>query len=204
MPYREQVLIPFPPTLKSEPTLAHVRGTLVLASRQSLQRRDRFAAYRARLAPEHDMAITSATAGSWLPVELALAHYRACEALALPEDEQLALGAAVVHEMQRTFLGTVLRAAARGAEISPLTGIEKFFGVYARSFQGGGGRMLQVGPKDVRVEFIGNPLAAVRYFRLAFRGFVTAGVETFAHRVIVAELDMRDRLTQVGYRVSWV
>jgi hypothetical protein len=204
VPYREEVLIPFPLTMGSAPTLTHVRGTLILASRQSLQRRERFAAYRARLEPEHDLAITSAAAGSWLPVELALAHYRACEALALPEDEQLALGAAVVHEMQRTFIGTLLRAAARGAEVSPLTGIQKFFGVYARSFQGGGGRMVQVGPKDLRVEFVGNPLAGVRYFRLAFRGFVTAGVETFAHRVIATELEMRDSHTQVGYRVSWV
>jgi len=202
-PYAEDVLVPFPRTLSAVPEATHCRGTLLLASRRALQAHGHFDAYRARLAPDDELAIASSVAGTWLPIELGVAHYRACDALALPAGEQLRLGAAVVHELQRTFIGTVLRAAAKGAGVSPLFGLEKFFDIYARTMKGGGGRLVRVGPKDARVEFIGNPFSAIRYFRVAYRGFITAGCEFFAQRVVTAELDAHRSETTVGYRIAW-
>jgi hypothetical protein len=202
--FTEQELVPFPRTMADEPQVTHCRGTLIFSSRQTLQRHGHFDAYRRHLAPEHELAIASSTAGSWLPIELAVAHYRTCDALGLPVDEQLRLGGAVVHDIQRTFIGSVLRAAVRGAAVSPLVGMQKFFGTYARSFRGGGSRMVQIGPKDLRVEFVGNPVAAVHYFRVAFRGFITAGAEVFAHRVVTAELEAYGSPTSVAYRLAWV
>jgi hypothetical protein len=202
-PYREEELVPFPATLRDEPQATHCRGTLVLASRRMLLARGHFDAYRAHLAPEHETAIASSVAGMWLPIEVGVAHYRACDALDLPEPELLLLGAAVVHELQRTFIGTVLRAAGRGIGVSPLVGLEKFFGVYARSIKGGGGRMTRIGPKDVRVEFVGLPLADIHYFRVAYRGFITAGCEFFAQRVVAAELAAHRSPTRIVYRIAW-
>ena len=202
--FREETVVPFPEALAAEPMVTHCRGTLLLASRRALQRYGWFERYKAHLAPEHEIAIASSTAGTWLPVDLCLAHYGACEALDIPIDEQLMLGASVVHALQRTFIGTVLRAAGRGVELSPLVGLQKFFTVYSRSFKGGGGRMVRLGPKDVRVEFVGNPVASIRYFRVAYRGFITAGCETFAHRVVTAELDAHTSATTMAYRIAWV
>ncbi len=202
-PYPEEELVPFPPTLASEPQATHCRGTLILASRRTLQARGHFDAYRAQLAPEHETVIASSVAGMWLPIEVGVAHYRACEALGLPEAEQLHLGGAVVHELQRTFIGTVLRAAGRGIGVSPLLGLQKFFGVYARTIKGGGGRLVRIGPKDARVEFLGLPFADIRYFRVAYRGFIMAGCEFFAQRVIAAELSRHRSATSVAYRLAW-
>jgi hypothetical protein len=201
--YREEELVPFPPTLADEPQATHCRGTLVLASRRTLQSSGHFDAYRAHLAPHVETAIASSVAGVWLPVEIGVAHYRACDLLALPEQEQLSLGAAVVHELQRTFIGTALRAAGRGIGVSPLVGLRQFFGVYARTIKGGGGRLLRIGPKDARVEFVGLPFADIRYFRVAYRGFIQAGCEFFAQRAIAAELDTYRSPTKVAYRVAW-
>jgi hypothetical protein len=201
--FREELLVPFPPTLADEPLVTHCRGTLLFSSRLTLQRHGYFERYRAHLPPEAEMAIASSTAGSWLPLDLGVAHYRACDALALTIDEQLALGAGVVHDVQRTFIGSIMRAAGKGAGVSPLLGMQKFFGVYARSFKGGGSRMVRIGPKDVRAEFVGNPLAAIHYFRVAYRGFITAGCEIFAQRVVAAELDAHRSPTTVAYRVAW-
>jgi hypothetical protein len=64
--------------------------------------------------------------------------------------------------------------------------------------------MVQIGPKDLRVEFVGNPVAAFRYFRVGFRGFIVAGAEVFAQRVVAAELDAYGSPTSVAYRVAWV
>jgi hypothetical protein len=202
--YRQEVLVPFPPTLAEEPAATHCRGTLLIASRKGLQRQGHLERYRAHLAPQHDMTIASSVAAMWLPIELGVAHYRACDALDLPEAEQLELGAAVVHELQRTFIGTLVRAAGKGAGITAHVGLEKFFSVYARSFKGGGGRMVRVGPKDVRVEFVGNAFAAIPYFRVAYRGFLTAGCEFFAQRVVTAELDAYRSPTTMAYRIAWV
>jgi hypothetical protein len=204
MPFREEELVPFPATIGDEPAATHCRGTLLIASRRTLQRRGHFERYRTHLGPAHDMTIASSVGGTWLPIELGVAHYRACDALDLPVEETLELGAAVVREMQRTFIGTALRAAGRGAGISPLVGLQKFFGVYARALKGGGGRMVRIGPKDVRVEFLGLPFSAFRYFRVAYRGFITAGCEFFAQRVVTAELVSYMSPTTVAYRIAWV
>jgi len=201
--FREEVLVPFVSTLADEPVVTHCRGTLIFSSRPSLARRGHIDAYRKHLAPEHETAINSSTAGTWLPIELGIAHYRACDALDLSMDEQLQLGAAVVLEIQRTFIGTAMRAAARGAAISPIVGLKQFFGTYARSIRGGGSRLVQTGPKDLRVEFVGNPLAGIRYFRVAYRGFIVAGCEVFARRVVAAELDAYASPTSVAYRIAW-
>jgi hypothetical protein len=203
-PFREEVLVPFPPTLAREPDATHCRGTLLIASRQTLKSRGHFQRYQSHLAQEHDIAIASSVAGTWLPIELGMAHYRACDALDLPVEEQLELGGAVVHALQRTFIGTALRAAGKGALISPLLGLQTFFGVYARAIKGGGGRMVRIGPKDVRVEFRGLPLFTIRYFRIAYRGFITAGCEFFAQRVVTAELGAHLSPTTVAYRIAWV
>jgi hypothetical protein len=201
---REEVLVPFPPALTREPEATHVRGTLLIASRRTLKRRGHLERCREKLSPADDMTIGSSIAGTWLPIELGVAHYRACDALELPEDEQRDLGAAVVHDLQRTFIGMALRAAGTGVGVSPLVGLRKFFSIYARSIQGGGGRMVRVGPKDVRVEFVGNPFAAIAYFRIAYRGFIQAGCEFFAQRVVVAELRSHLSPTSVAYRIAWV
>lgn len=113
------------------------------------------------------------------------------------------MGGEVVRNLQKTFIGTVLKAASSGAGISPFVGLQKFTAIYARSIKGGGGRVVRVGPKDVRVEFVGLPLAAIRYFRVAYRGFIQAGCEFFAKRVVVAELAPYLSPTTVAYRIAW-
>jgi hypothetical protein len=42
----------------------------------------------------------------------------------------------------------------------------------------------------------GLPVSAIRYFRIAYRGFIQAGCEFFARRVVVA--------TTLAYRIAWV
>jgi hypothetical protein len=202
-PFAEEQLVPFPTTLADEPSVTHLRGTLLMSSRRALQRYGHFERYRALLPPNIEVAVASSVAGAWLPIELGVAHYQACDALQLPVDDALKLGAAVVHELQRTFIGTLLSTAGKEAGVSPLLGLQKFFGVYARSFKGGGGRLVRIGPKDIRVEFVGNPIVGIRYFRVAYRGFITAGCEVFARRVVTAELSARSSPTTVAFRVAW-
>ena len=201
---RGEVLFPYPPTLATEPDATACRGTLLLASTHALKRRGHFDRYARALAADHLATIISSVAATWVPIEVGVAHYRACDSLNLPLDEQLRLGADVVHALQKTFLGAVLRAASAGVGVTPVTGLLKFATVYSRSIKGGGGRIVRLGPKDVRMDFVGNPFAAIPYFRVAYRGFIQAGCEFFARRVVVAELSSFLSPSTLAYRVAWV
>jgi hypothetical protein len=201
---REEVLVPYPASLGEEPNATHCRSTLLVASMQTLRRHGHYDRYATFLPPDHLHSVAAAGAGLWLPIERGIVHYRACDQLALPIDEQLVMGGEVVRELQRTFIGTVLRAAGSGVGVTPLAGLEKFASVYSRSIKGGGARVVRLGPKDVRVEFVGLPFAAIRYFRIAYRGFIQAGCEFFARRVVVAELDSYLTATTCAYRIAWV
>ena len=201
---REDILVPFPSTLSREPAATHCRGTLVVASLQTLKRRGHYERYVQFVPPEHLTTIASTVAGMWLPIDVGMAHYRACDALELHVAEQLSMGGEVVHNLQRTFIGTVLKAAGSGAGITPLLGLQKFATVYSRTIKGGGARVIRIGPKDVRVEFVGLPFASVSYFRTAYRGFIQAGCEFFAQRVVVTELKSFLTQTTTAYRIAWV
>ena len=83
-------------------------------------------------------------------------------------------------------------------------GFQKFAIVFSRSIRGGGVRAVRIGPEDVRVDFVGLPLATIPYFRIAYRGFIQAGCEFFARRVVVAELHAFLSATTLGYRIAWV
>jgi hypothetical protein len=200
----ESILVPFPDTLPASPTATHCRGTLLLASTRTLKRHGHYEQYQRNLAPEHFATIVSSAAATWLPIEVGIAHYQACDGLGLPIDEQLANGGEVVRDLQKTFIGSVLKAATVGGGVSAIVGVKKFTAVFSRSFKGGGARIVRLGPKDVRAEFVGLPVAAVRYFRIAYRGFLQAGCEFFARRVVVAELDAYFSATTLAYRIAWV
>jgi hypothetical protein len=109
-----------------------------------------------------------------------------------------------VRALQRTFIGTVLKSASSGIGITALTGLEKFTSIYSRSIKGGGARVVRFGPKDVRIDFVGQPFAHIPYFRTAYRGFIQAGCEFFSRRVVVAELDTFRSASTLAYRIAWV
>jgi hypothetical protein len=203
--FREEILVPFASTLAEAPDATHCRSTLLLASIGRLRQHGLYDRYASVMPREHLAAIQSATgAGEWLPIGVGVAHYRACDALGLPDDQVLLLGAEVVHELQRTFIGTFLKAASQGTGVGLLAGMLKFATIYTRSIRGGGGRVVRIGPKDMRLEFVGLPLSPIHYFRVAYRGFIQAGCELFAKRVVVAELAAFAGPTTLGYRVAWV
>jgi hypothetical protein len=201
---REQVIVPYPATLVAEPVATLCRSTLLVTSQTALKQHGYYEAYARALAPKDAAAIASSAAGMWLPIEVGLEHYRACDSLDLPTSEQLKLGGEVVHALQRTFIGSALKVASSGAGIGPLAGLAKFATVYSRSIKGGGVRVLRLGPKDARVDFVGLPYAKIRYFRVAYRGFIQAGCEFFTHRVHVAELGAWGSAMTLAYRIAWV
>jgi hypothetical protein len=156
-----------------------------------------------KLDAAHKDAILSVCAGVWLPMSVAMAHYRACDALGLPISEQVALGRSVGDRVQGTFLGTVLRAA-KGVGATPWAALENVDRLWDRTFQGGGGATLvRMGPKEAISELIGLPALAVPYFRHAYRGAYLAAIELFCSKGYVLEVPKDRVLTSATFRLSW-
>jgi hypothetical protein len=199
-----QTLVPLPESYRGAPMATGCRSTLLVASLGSLERRGHRRAYERNIDPSHLEAITSAVAGVWLPMDLGLAHYRACDALGLTVSEQLELGAEVVVRTTQSFMGTVLIAARAAGAVTVWSMLAKFGQVYTRNFRGGGAAVTRMGPKDARIDVLGLPLAAVPYFRMAYLGSVRAAVDFFAQRAVVAEIRQACSDSTLCFRAPWV
>jgi hypothetical protein len=84
-----ELILDYPKPLE---TVTAIRSTLITSSLSSLRDRGLFARYDALQTSSHRQKILNAVAGEWLPLEVALAHYHACDALGLSEAEQFAIG----------------------------------------------------------------------------------------------------------------
>ncbi len=190
--------------LEQRPLANEVRSTLVLASMQALRGHGSFDRYVELLgAADRDRLLTM-VAGVWIPMNLALAHYTACDALTFPLSEEVAMGHDVGARVQGSLLGIVVRAA-KGAGATPWTPLGYLDRLWDRVFAGGGGvRLVKLGPKEARVDLIGLPLLNVPYFRHAYRGTFHAGIELLCRKAYVHEVRAPEAPASASFRMSWV
>ena len=129
---------------ESVPVVTQVRSTLLSTSLGVVRERGLWDRYREGLSRAEEESMVSLVPGSWVPVELALAHYDAMERLAFAPDEQLEIGKRVTFTIQRSVLGTLVRLAA-GAGATPWDALSQFHRLWDRVFQGGDGAVYQLG-----------------------------------------------------------
>src|SRR5258708_15872236 len=85
-------LVPLPAPRNRIANATHFRSTWITASQGTLRTRGLRDRYEALVAPEHRDVLLNIIAGEWLPMEIARAHYTACDRLGLPSDELLEIG----------------------------------------------------------------------------------------------------------------
>lgn len=200
MPSSEQLLLAYP---ESFDVPKHVRSTLLITSRAALEERGLRAAYLAALPARFHEPLLESVAGVWLPIEVATAHYTACDALGLSSEVRAELGRRVSERVRGTLLGTVVRLA-KGAGVSPYTVMPHFQRFWNRAFDGGGIALYQVGPKEARVEARKVPLYEIPYFRSAVRGLVEDVLAMFCEKVYVTDQPGKRPVGTMAYRIQWV
>ena len=183
--------------------IARVRGTLITSSLNALRSRGHIAAYMRKLPGEHHDAINLVIAGSWIPIALAYAHYRACDALGLPAIDQVSIGIDVAARIHGTFLGTLTKLAT-GAGVTPWVGFRQVSRLWVRIVDGGATVMTEIGPKEARIDVTCAPLASIPYWRTAFRGIIQGGCELFSRKAYVRELTAQGTHEVMVYRAAWV
>jgi hypothetical protein len=149
---------------------------LLLSSIAALRARGLEEAYFAQLPSELHHCMRSLVAGTWLDLDVAIAHYGACRRLDLTKDQIEDNGREVGRRVQLTVLHTLTRLAT-GAGVTPWTVIPLFPTLTARMWQGGGSTVDKVGPKDVIIEVVQNPLMSNSYFRNSYRGVIAGALE---------------------------
>ena len=174
-----EVLIEFPQPL--EPVTA-VRSTLITSSLASLRTRGLFERYAKLQRSPHREAILSSVAGAWLDLDVAAAHYQACDALGLSRDEQLDIGKDVSKRIHETFLRTIL-SAARGVGLTPWVLLRRSDSVQTRLNRGGGVRLTRLTARAARIEVAKHPLLELSYFRHGLLGIYLAAVDLMASNV---------------------
>jgi hypothetical protein len=193
-----EVLLPFP---ASAAPVRHARSTILLGSIASLRKAGHFEAYSSALSPAHREALLQAVAGTWIPLDVALAHYRACASLGLTADAEAELGSSTFAQAGSIF-GTIMRLG-KSAGVTPWTVLPQFQRFWDRGYDGGGIRVLRLGPKEARMDLIQCPLADIRYYRNACRGLAGTVLQLFCQRLYAQEIPSMRAQGSMALRAQW-
>jgi len=201
MPVKEEIIVPFEPSRELIAPATAYRSTWLLSSLQALKDRGHSDDYFRVLPAEQHEPIRSLVAGIWLPLDLARAHYLACESLQLGVQEQVALGRAVSDKAQGSMLGTVVRMA-KAAGVTPWTVLPQYGKLYQRGVQGGAVAVFKLGPKEARIEVVACELFDIPYFRTAFRGVLQGIAGLFCRTSFIHDVPTTEPGTAT-YRFQW-
>ncbi len=199
MTLAHQVILEMPPTT---PMARHMRSTILLSALESVRLAGYGDAYLERLEEPHKQTLLHTVAGTWLPIEVAHAHYRACEALNLSADVQTEIGRRTGEHTRSILLGTVAQLAKQ-AGVTPWTLIPHLQKFWDRGYDGGGMTIVKVGPKEARIDILRCSLCEFRHFRNALRGLVMVLMDYFCSRSFVTELPGKRPDATAYYKLQW-
>jgi hypothetical protein len=192
------------PHAESVGRVTAVRSTLLQSSLHALREFGLYERWSAQIGTAERDLIVESIAPVWLPVEVAAAHYEACDRMQVDEAEQTLIGASVGARVQSTLLTTAGKLA-RNMGVTPDVAARCFAPLWARLFQGGSLQIEQVGPKDLQLEFRQSVLPRCAYFRRTLCGNVGSATQLLGSKVAYAKQVSydagKDRLL---VKVAWV
>ena len=210
-PLSESVELPLHPGGRAEVVIPHladarpvtaVKHVALIMSLTQLQESGYYERYAQLVDPEVLKQVHSGLAMAWSPVELALAHYQACENMMLTNEQLAALGKVVGTRISETTLVVSAKSREGGADLwKELDSVHR---MWARLNQGGSAQVSKLGPNEMLLELRGFKLPRFRYYRQAqvtfiCSAFAAAGVRMTSAR-LVRYSEPRD---EVSYRFTW-
>jgi hypothetical protein len=204
-PSRRGVLVVRLATSQADvPPVTHVRSTLITSSLRALGECELLDRYFGVLAHDVTDDIRGAIPGVWLPVNVAMAHYRACEALELSAAQQFEMGRRVGAKIQGTLLGTLV-VVGKQAGMTPWVFLERLDRLYERLAVGGAVQVSRLAEKDALVEIYKAPVFETAYFLTAWQGVIEGICDLFCTRAFVKANVRAGRLAaeKTAYTISW-
>jgi hypothetical protein len=198
----EETYLAFPTERQSIQPATKVKSTLIMSSLRTLREAGLFDDYAGHLPPEAKDTILELASPSWLPIEIALAHYGACDQLGLSPSQVTEMAQRVSTQAQGTFLGVAI-AIARGIGVTPWTVLGRARSIWERAWVGGGMAGFRIGAQEMRIEVAGWPCARIPYCRYALRGILLGVVSMLSKEAYARELTELQTDLDVAYRVAW-
>lgn len=198
-PMKEEVFQNYPRV----PNATSFSSTWLSSSLKAARERGLMDRYLAGLPARYHDQVLHSVPGTWLPVEIAVAHYEAMDSLGFTEDEIVKIGMEVTQRFHGVFFSTVFRLAT-AAGVTPWSVFTHSQRMWDRTWVGGGIAIFKSGPRDARGEIVGWPCARVRYCRIAMRGMILGTVALFCKKATILEISSQCTDTTLGYRIQWV
>lgn len=199
MAFESELILEMPP---GTPAVRHMRSTVLLSAVESVRLAGYGDVYHQRLEEPHKATLLHTVAGTWLPIEIAHAQYRACESLNLSADVQTEIGRQTGERTRGILLGAVAQLA-KGAGVTPWTLIPHRQKFWDRGYDGGGMTIVKVGPKEARIDIMRQSLCEFRHFRNALRGLVMVLIDRFCSRSFMTELPGKRPDSTAYYKLQW-
>lgn len=197
-----EVLVPHDPT---RGPVVSVRRMLVHSSIAELRQSNVYDRYCSLIEPASLARISELIGPGFLPVELALEHWGACDRLGLSDDQILAIGENAGEKMKDALLVAARSTGAeQSAERAPWALIPAYARMDRRLYEGGSTQYVRLGPKQVQVEHAGNMLFAIRYWRTAHVGFMRTAFGSLGVEISDVKLSpYRSDAGQTEVRLTW-
>jgi hypothetical protein len=184
------------------PQATHVRSTLIVSSMQAFRARGLFDAYSAQLSVESRNELMSLIAGTWIPIDLGFAHYRAADGLGLDSKAIDGIGGEVGERINKTMLSLVVKLSKQTG-VTPWTALARAQRIRELSWQGSDVAVWKLGPKDARFDWVGMPYASVPYYVTSLGGFLRGLIQLFSTEAYTKTVPERCTPAAVSYRISW-
>ena len=202
-PPREEPILP----LRGSPALVEpvrqVKGALLSTSLRWV-RESPYADEYWRALGEHEEALRQLIVTTWLPVEVAMAHYGALDGLPVAHGEQRRVGQLAADRIQGSWAATVIRGLKATGAVDPARVLGRFDQGWKRLMMGGQGAVYRIGPKDLRVECHGLPMMRFGFFRSLMAGMQEGTLGMVARKVYVREIASSRTPTRCDYHIAWV
>ena len=168
--------------------LTDVRNIVIQASLAQLQAKGYYARYSEFIASDVREDLLSRIAPGWIPIDLAIAHYNACDKLDLSSEELKALGVSVGAQVSDVTLVAHARKV-RGDQFDLRAALVQLHRMWPRIYRGGSVQVLRMGPNDVLIEQRGLVLNGFKYFRQSQVMSITAAHESVGIQVTSVKID---------------
>jgi hypothetical protein len=183
--------------------LTAVRNVLVQASLSQLKLLGHYERYTTLIARELLEQLLSSLAPGWIPLDLVLAHYEACENLSLGSDDFEAMGEGVGDRVQETMLISPAKKA-KDADFDLWQGVHALQRVWPRVFKGGSAQIVKIGPKAMLVEERGFVLNQFNYYRQSHLSALRATYGALGTRITLTRVVSYNSATdEMVVHVAW-
>lgn len=180
-----------------------VRGSIVFATQRDIKRAGLWATYLEALSSTAREQLPAIIAASWVPIALAVEHYR-CLQLVCPDaaaaEER---GARSVARLHGPVVNTVVRGLRAAGALSPPSIASKAVLFFGRLYVGGDVVVIRRGNHGLEIEFRKNPLCRFEVYRFANLG-VMLGAFHMAEPRLKGHVVHADRSAdEAAFRFSW-